>query len=158
MFHSKQSKSRTMYMHCAPWISKPIRDEMNKRDKLFKIYREFRYPQVWQKLKAQCNLVVALQRKAKKKYYLQMISKGVSTAALWNTLKSACHLSRPSSTNWSCLGTDTRTAANDLNQCFLSVCSATSTLLPPSCTYSASSNLSFSPVNPECCEEVLDVL
>ena len=100
----------------------PIRDEMDKRDKLLEIYRKFRCLQVWQKLKAQRNLVVALQRKAKKDYY---------PAALWNTLKSACHLSRPSSTNWSCLGTDTRKVANDLNQHFFSACSATSTLPPP---------------------------
>ena len=144
--------------HCAPWISKPIRDKMDKRNKLLKNYRKFRCPQVWQKLKTQRNLVVALQRKAKKDYYHQMISEGVSTTALWNTLKSACHLSRPSSTNWSCLGTDTRSIANDLNHHFLSVCSATSTLPPPSCTYCPSSNLSLSLVTPEYCEEILGIL
>ena len=138
----------------APWISRPIRKEMNKRNKLLRRFLGAKSPSAWNMFKAQRNLVVDLQRKAKIDYFRGLISRNSSPATLWNTLKSVCPLSTHSS-NWDALGSDHTSIANSLNDHFVTVSSCNACLPPPSCSYSPSSTLSVSCTSPEWCERSL---
>ena len=98
--------------------------------------------QTFLQYKSHRNLVVSLQRKAKKEYFHQLISKSVPPSTLWNTLRSVCSLSKPSFNNWSVFDMDYTDIANNLNQHFISITSSQTALPPPPCIYSLSSNLS----------------
>ena len=74
--------------NCAPWISRSIRKEMDRRNKLLKCFLRSKSPSIWDEYKRQRNLVVCLQRKAKIEYFHRLISKNSSPTTLWNTLKS----------------------------------------------------------------------
>ena len=87
-------------------------------------------------------------------YFQRLISENKSPAAPWNTLKSVCPLSTPSS-NWDALGSDLISIANSLNDHFVSVSSSNASLPPPSCSYSPSSSLSVACTTPEWCEKSL---
>ena len=115
----------------APWISKSIRDEMDKRNKLQKRFLSTRATSDWDEYKLQRNSVVALQRKAKIEYFRNLISKNASTTSLWNTLRSALPLST-SSHNWNSLRSDINSFANSLNDHFVNICSVPQIhLFPP---------------------------
>ena len=68
--------------NCAPWISRFIRKEMDKR-KLLGRFLGSKSSSAWNELKCQRNLVVGLQRKAKINYFQHLISKNTSPATLW---------------------------------------------------------------------------
>ena len=144
--------------HCAPWISKSIRREMDKRNKLLRNYLSTQSSSTWLEYKSQRNLVVSLQRKAKKEYFHRLISKVVPPSTLWNTLRTVCTASKSKSTNWNLFGSDHVTTATTLNRQFLSISSSVSNLPAPTCTYSPSSILSLSSTTPEWCEEALTAL
>ena len=143
--------------NCAPWISKSIRREMDRRNKLLRRFLGARSPSVWNEYKHQRDLVVRLRRKAKIDYFQRLISENKSPATLWNTLKSVRPLSTPSS-NWDALGSDLTSIANSLNDHFVSVSSSNASLPPPSCSYSPSSTLSLACTTPEWCEKSLAFL
>jgi hypothetical protein len=138
----------------APWISKSIRDEMDKRNKLQKRFLSTRATSDWDEYKLQRNLVVALQHKAKIEYFRNLISKNASPTSLWNTLRNALPLST-SSHNWNSLGSDINSIANSLNDHFVNISSSNSSLPSPTCSYSPLSCLHLSPVTPEWCEKAL---
>ena len=140
--------------NCAPWISRSIRKEMDKRNKLLRVFLGSRSPSAWNDFKRQRNLVVSLQRKAKIEHFQHLISKNSSPATLWKTLKSVRPLST-SSSNWDALGSDHTSIANSLNDHFVSVSSSNASLPPPSCSYSPSSTLSLVCTTPEQCERSL---
>ena len=54
----------------SPWITKTVRKEMDRRDRLFRFYRRNPTSGAWNIFKAQRNRVVWLQRKAKMEYLL----------------------------------------------------------------------------------------
>ena len=139
---------------CVPWITRSIRKEMDKRNKLLRRYLALKSAPAWNDFKMQRNLVVGLQRKAKIDYFHRLISKDSSPAALWNIMK-GIHPSSSSSSNWDALGTDHTSIANLLNDHFVSVSSSIACLPPPSCSYFPSSTLSLSHTTPEWCERSL---
>ena len=140
--------------NCAPWISRSIRKEMDKRNKQLRRFLGSRLPSAWNEYKCQRNLVVNLQRKAKIDYYHRLISKNTLPATLWNTLKSVCPLSNPSS-NWDPLGSDHTSIANSLNDHFVSVSLSNVSLPPPTYSYSPSSSLSLSCMTSDQCKRFL---
>ena len=140
--------------NCAPWISRSIRKEMDKRNKQLRRFLGSRLPSAWNEYKCQRNLVVNLQRKAKIDYYHRLISKNTSPATLWNTLKSVCPLSNHAS-NWDPLGSDHTSIANSLNDHFVSVSSSNVSLPPSTYSYSPSSTLSLSCMTSDRCERFL---
>ena len=129
---------------------------MDRRDQLFRFYRQ--NPSVASRdiYKAQQNHVVWLQRKAKYEYFHQLISRKSHPSAIWNTLKLATS-STSSSSNWSSFNSDSASIANTLNGHFASVSS--SSLSPSSASPPIQSphppTLSLSPTNSEWCEDVL---
>jgi hypothetical protein len=64
--------------NCTPWISRTVRSEMDKRNKLHKTFLSSRSTSSWEEYKRQRNLVVSLQRKAKIDYFHRILSNDVS--------------------------------------------------------------------------------
>ena len=141
----------------APWITKSIRDEMDRRNALFRLFRKNHLAVSWEAFKAQRNRVTGLQRKAKKEYFHRLLSKRVHPSTLWNTLKLA-GASSTTSDNWSSFNTNSSSIANTLNTHFVAVSSSSSnTLLPPSPPHAPppTSTLSLVPTTPAWCEDAL---
>ena len=84
----------------APWISKSIRDEMDRRNKLQRRFLSTRSALTWHEYKQQRNLVVAIQQKAKIEYFRKLLSKGTSPTTIWNTLRNALPTPPSSSPIW----------------------------------------------------------
>ena len=141
---------------CSPWISRCIRKEVDKRNKLLRLFHKSRSKSSWDDYKHQRNLVLGLQRKAKVEYFECLISKNATPSTLWRTLKST--LPQSVSSSWNALGPDHVSIANSLNDHFISISSSKPSLPPPSCSYSPHSILSLSPTTPEWCEKVLGSL
>ena len=78
--------------NCAPWISRSIRKEMDKRNKLLRGFVGSKSPSVWNEFKCLRNLLVSLQQKAKIDHFQRLISKNTSSSTLWNILKSGHRL------------------------------------------------------------------
>ena len=144
-----------------PWITKAIRKEMDRRDRLFRFYRRNPTTASRDIFRAQRNRVVWLQRKAKIQYFHQLISKKSHPSAIWNTLKLVT--SSTTSDNWSSFNADHASIANTLNDHFVSISSSTlslssvplSTFSPSSSQSLSTSMLSLLPATPEWCEETL---
>ena len=149
-------KSVRVKKNPAPWISKSIRDEMDKRNRLLKLHRRNPSSLLWAQFKAQRNRVVSLQRQAKKDYFYRLISSKTHPSTLWKTLKLACRSDQMDSSTSG--NTDHKTFANALNAHFVSVSSG---ILSPDVTLATSTNatpdsvLSLSPTTPSWCEETL---
>ena len=73
----------------SPWITKAIRKEMDKRNRLFRFYRRNPTDTAWDIYKAQWNRVVWLQRKAKFDYFHRLLLKKPHPSTLCQTLKLA---------------------------------------------------------------------
>ena len=58
-----------------PWITQSIRDEMDRRDRVCRFYRQNPSPTSKNIYRAQCNLVVWLQREAKYDYFHRLFQK-----------------------------------------------------------------------------------
>ena len=142
--------------NCAPWITRSVRKEMDKRNKLLRQFHASRCLTAWNDYKAQRNHVVHLQRKAKIDHFSHLIAKDSSPTAIWTTLKSALPLSSTSS--WNALGSDHTAIANSLNDHFTSISSSNTSLPHPSCSYPPCTTLSLSPTTPEWCEKALGSL
>ena len=117
-------KSVRVKKNPAPWISKSIRDEMDKRNRLLKLHRRNPSSLLWAQFKAQRNRVVFLQRQAKKEYFLHLISTKTHPSTLWKSLKQACRKDQMD------CGTsvipDHKSFANALNDYFVAVSSKAS--------------------------------
>ena len=146
----------------SPWITKTVRKEMDRRDRLFRFYRRNPTTGAWDIFKAQRNRVVCLQRKAKKEYFDQLLRKKSHPSHIWNTLKLATVSSVPSE-NWSSFNPNNPPSiANSLNTHFTSVSSSTFIPdYPPPSTPSPLHSppiLSLCPATPEWCENALATL
>ena len=140
----------------APWISKQIRDDMDHRNKLYRLFRRNRLEVSWEAFKAQRNCVTSLQRKAKKEYFHCLIKSKAHPSVLWKTLKAAGVSSSPQE-NWSYFNTNTSSVADTLNNHFVAVSSASSASLPcPTVSVPPpESKLSLTSTTPAWCEESL---
>ena len=139
----------------APWILKPIQDEMDRRNGLLKLHRRNSSSFLWAQFKAQRNHVVFLQRQAKKEYFLRLTSTKTHPSTLWKSLKLDCRNDQMDC--WSSLNTDHNTIANALNDHFVSVSSKASpsdVTLAPSTNATSDSVLHLSPTTPAWCEEL----
>ena len=79
----------------SPWITKTIRKEMDRHDRLLRFYRCNPPTGARDISKAQRNRVVWLQRKAKVEYFHQLLYKKSHPSHIWNTLKLATASSVP---------------------------------------------------------------
>ena len=140
----------------APWILKQIRDEMNHRNKLYRLFRRIQLQVSWKAFKAQRNRVTSLQRKAKKEYFHRLIKNKAHPSVLWKTLKAAGVSSSPQE-NWSYFNTNTSSVADTLNNHFVAVSSASSASLPcPTVSLPPpESKLSLTSTTPAWCEKSL---
>ena len=141
----------------APWITKSIRDEMDRRNMLFRLFRKNHLAVSWEAFKAQRNRVTGLQRKAKKEYFHRLLSKKTHPTTLWNTLKLAGASSSPTN-NWSSFNMNSSSIANTLNTHFVTVSSSNSNTLPSSSlppVSSLDSTLSLISTTPSWCEDTL---
>ena len=77
----------------SPWITKAIRKEMDRRNRLFRFYRRNLTDAAWEIYKAQRNRVVWFQRKAKFAYFHHPLLKKPHPSTLWRTLKQSGYLS-----------------------------------------------------------------
>ena len=144
----------------SPWITKAIRKEMDRRNRLFRFYRRNPTDAAWEIYKAQRNRVVWLQRKAKFDYFHHLLLKKPHPSTLWRTLKLA---TSPSlcSVNWPSFSPDLTSFANDLDNHFASVSSNIMTSAPLSSASSSATacpslpSLSLIPTTPEWCEQTL---
>ena len=100
---------------------------MDRRDRLFRFYRQNPTTASRDIFRAQRNRVVWLQRKAKIQYFHQLISKKSHPSAIWNTLKLVTS-STTSPDNWSSFNADHASIANPLNDHFVSISSSTLSL------------------------------
>ena len=143
----------------APWISKSIRDEMDLRHKLYKMFKTNQLLVSWEAFKAQRNRVTSLQCKAKKEYFHQLLKNKAHPSALWKTLK-ATGASPSLRKNWSCFNMSLPSIANSLNTHFLAVSSACSRSLPspPTLKPPPQSTLSLTSTTPAWREEALGSL
>jgi hypothetical protein len=140
----------------APWISKSIRDEMDRRNALYRLFKRNKSTVSWEAFKVQRNHVTALQRKAKKEYFHHLLKKKVSPSSLWNILKTAGASSPHTNTNWSSLNMTSTSIANTLNSHFVKVSSTLSSgSLPPPKLPSVESTLTLLPTNPDWCENAI---
>ena len=73
----------------APWITTSIRNEMDVRNKLFKVFKKNKLTVSWEPFKVQMNRVTSLQRKAKKQYFHRLLKNNVHPSTLLITLKAA---------------------------------------------------------------------
>ena len=145
----------------SPWISKTIRKEMDRRDRLFRFYRRNPSTASWDIYKAQRNRVVWLQRKAKIEHFQQLLLKRSHPSALWKTLNiTTC--SSVSTDNWSSFVSSHKCIANTLNNHFASVSSnVTHTKSVPSSTSlesPTSSVISLAKTTPDWCKQALSNL
>ena len=113
--------------HPAPWISKPIRREMDKRNKLLKAFRSNRSNQNWQQYRIQRNFVTNLQRQAKQSHFAHLISNSTHPSTLWRALKAANP--RQSSHKWNAFDSTYQSIADKFNAHFTSISSCASTTL-----------------------------
>ena len=134
----------------SPWITKNIRKEMDRRDRLYRFFHRNPTSPAWEIYKAQRNRVVWLQRKAKIDYYQQLLAKKPHPSSIWNTLKLAT-ASSVSTDNWSSFNSDTTSIANTLNAHFASVNSSTTSPMPSTPSFLAS----LCQTSPEWCEQAL---
>ena len=154
----------------SPWITKAIRKEMDRRDRLFRFYRRNPTSGAWDIYKAQRNRVVWIQRKAKYDYFHRLLLKKPHPSSIWRTLKLAT--SSSSSENWS-FASNLTSFADNLNNHFASVSSNNLTVtsapltLDPSSSAPSSfidnsssmpSSLSLTLTTPEWCEQTLSSL
>ena len=150
-------KSIRTKKHPAPWISKSVRDEMDKRNKLLRRFRSTKNNSDWKCFTAQRNRVVTLQRQAKMQYFHSLISKNSNPAVLWKTLRSVAP-SSPATPTIPCLSKhEVLSVANSLNTHFVSVSSPSDEPLivsPPSYN-PPPPRLSLKPVSAQWCEEAL---
>ena len=140
----------------APWITKAIRDEMDRRNALYRVFRRNRLTVSWEAFKAQRNRVTSLQRKAKREYFHHLIINNAHPSKLWKALKAA-GVSSPPVDNWSSFNSSLSVVADTLNNHFVSVSSSGSnaSLSPPSSVPSTESTLSLVPTTPSWCENAL---
>ena len=113
----------------APWITKHIRNEMDHRNKLYRIFKVNRLTVSWEAFKTQRNRVTALQWQAKKEYFHRLMKNRAHPSALWNTLKAAGVSSSPQD-NWSCFNMSPTSVADTLNNHFVAVSSPDPYTLP----------------------------
>ena len=150
-------KTTTVKKNPSPWITRNIKKEMDRRNRLFRFYRRNPSSASWNIFKAQRNRVVWLQRKAKFDYFHRLVDRNSHPSVFWNTLKRTT--SSSSTDNWSSFNSDFTSIANTLNTHFESV--SCTNAPPPNivhATQSAStstSSLSLSPTTPEWCERTL---
>ena len=142
----------------APWITKHIRNEMDHRNKLYKLFKKNPLTVTWDAFKTQRNRVTALQRKAKKEYFHRLIWNKADPSTLWNTLKAAGVSSSPQE-NWSCFNMNSTSVADTLNTHFVSISSAAASGTwrpsPPALSTPPPSTLSLASTTPAWCEETL---
>ena len=150
-----------------PWISKKIKKEMDRRDRLFRFYRRNPSTPSLEIFKAQRNRIVWLQRKAKIEYFHRLLNKSPHPSTIWNTLKlatssSSSSTSSTSTDRWSSFNSDSTTIANLLNSHFASVSSNTTPPTPdqtPTLSLRTPTPLlSFCPTTPQWCEQTLSGL
>ena len=78
----------------APWITTSIRNEMDVRNKLFKVFKKNKLTVSWEAFKVQRNRVTSLQRKAKKQYFHRLLKNNVHPSTLWEHFESCrCYFS-----------------------------------------------------------------
>ena len=65
-----------------PWITKSIRDEMDRRDRLFRFHHRNPSPASKSIFRAQRNHVVWLQRKAKYDYFHKLFKRNAQPSAI----------------------------------------------------------------------------
>ena len=140
----------------APWITKTIRDEMDRRNALFRLFRRNKLTVSWEAFKAQRNRVTSLQRKAKREYFHHLINNNTHPSKLWKALKAA-GVSSSTPDNWSSFNTSLPVVADVLNNHFVSISSSDSnaSLLPSSTMPSIESTLSLVCTTPTWCENAL---
>ena len=147
-------KSVRVKKNSALWISKPIQNEIDRRNRLLKLHRQNPSSLLWAQFKAQRNRVVFLQKQAKKEYFLRLISTKTHPSTLWKSLKLACRNDQMDC--WSSLNTDHNTFANALNDHFVSSKSSPPDVtLTPSTNATSDSVLNLSPTTLAWCEETL---
>ena len=113
-------KSVRIKKNPAPWISRSIRDDMDKKNKLLKRFCLHRTPENWESYRAQRNLVTARQRLAKRNHFHQLIANNSHPSTLWQAFKLATCI-RPNSDSWSAFSSCHTSIANSLNDHFLSI-------------------------------------
>ena len=150
-------KSIRTKKHPAPWITKSVRDEMDRRNKLLRRFRSMKSNSDWKDFSAQCNRVVTPQRQAKKQYFHSLISRNSNPAVLWKTLRSVVP-SSAASPAIPCLSEhEVMCLANSLNSYFVSVSSPSDdpmSFSPPS-NNPLPASFSLKPVSTQWCEEAL---
>ena len=71
----------------APWITKSIRDGMDRCNALFRLYRKNQLTVSWKAFKVQQNHITSIQGKANQEYFHHLLKKNAHSSTLWTTLK-----------------------------------------------------------------------
>ena len=150
-------KSIRTKKHPAPWISKSVHDEMDRRNKLLQRFRSMKSNSDWKNFTAQHNRVVTLQRQAKKQYFHSLISRNSNPAVLWKTLRSVVPSSAASPATPCLSEHEVMSLANSLNSYFVTVSSPSDDpmLFSPPSNNPLPASFSLKPVSTQWCEEAL---
>ena len=148
-------KSVCIKKNPAPWISRSIRDDMDKRNNLLKRFHLHCTPENWESYRAQHKLVIARQRLDNRNHFHQLIAKNSHPSILWQALKLATCI-RPNSDSWSAFSSCHTSIANNLNDHFLSISTCSNYDLPsPTTSYDCSNLLRLTPISTELCVKKL---
>ena len=150
-------KSIRTKKHPAPWITKSVCDEMDRRNKLLRRFRSTKSNSDCKDFTAQRNRVVTLQRQAKKQYFHSLISRNSNPAVLWKTLRSVVPSSAASPATPCLSEHEVMSLANSLNSYFVSVSSPSDDpmLFSPPSKNPLPASFSLMLVSTQWCEEAL---
>ena len=103
-----------------PWITSDIRDQMDKRNRLLKLYRRTKTTALWTEYRLLRNKIGCLIRKSKREYFQTLINKNSHPTVFWKTLKaSAKGMSEPYLPGL--FNTDASSLASQFNHHFASI-------------------------------------